>query len=92
MKKQTTTKTWIVKIVHLGMFVEKIEFLDIFSFKKQKECLIDKTEISENRENKKKAFSSRIFKKHFKNGGEARSYCILVEKEVLFNLFHFFHV
>lgn len=37
-----------VKIVHLGTFVEKIKFLDILPFKKQKECLIDKIEMSEN--------------------------------------------
>lgn len=48
MKTQTAKKTWIVKIVHLGTFVEKIAFLDTFAFKKQKECLIDKIEISEN--------------------------------------------
>lgn len=43
-KKNTLT----VKIVHLGTFVEKIKFLDILPFKKQKECLIDKIEMSEN--------------------------------------------
>lgn len=36
-----------VKIVHSGTFVEKIKFLDILPFQKQKECLIDKIEISE---------------------------------------------
>lgn len=40
--------TLTVKIVHLGTFVEKIKFLDSFPFKKQKECLIDKIEMSEN--------------------------------------------
>lgn len=43
-KKNTLT----VKIVHLGTFVEKIKFLDILPFKKQKECLSDKIEMSEN--------------------------------------------